>query len=331
VTRKTLALIQFNKGHLMFFPDLLPSDADRERLEKVCTEFGVFVQDCIGSLTQAFDVAQTEAAKENKFHHATVLLLMRHVIESLDGVSILVAKGCSQPCQPLLRSALEAMLGLFYILEADTERRALAYQLAHAHKKITLYDRLDPTTSAGQELRRVVAPDPCGDLFNSLPIINYPKLIAGLQKMFTRPEFQPIEAEWQRLKAARKNKDPEWYALFGGPQNVRDLAIKVGFPAMYEFLYRYWSNEVHAGSAMEAIGHKDGDSVIRPIRHPEELQSAVTFAAQFSFLLAMKVVGVYAPAKLADLRTRYIDQIQRRSLELARKKVIIAPWKDSSI
>jgi hypothetical protein len=315
----------------MLFSDLLPSDADRERLEKVCTDFAAFVQDCTGCLKQAFDVVHEEAAKANRVHHVTVLLLTRHVMESLDGVSVLVAKGCSQPCQPLLRSALEAMLGLFYILETDTERRALAYQLAHAHKKLKLYDRLDPTTKAGQELRRVVEPDPCGDLFNRLPIIDYPKLIAGLQKMFAKPEFQPIEAEWQRLKAARNNRDPEWYALFGGPQNVRDLAIKVGFPAMYEFLYRYWSNEVHAGSAMEAIGKKDGDTVIRPIRHPEELQPAVTFASQLSLLLAMKLVGSYAPTKLPELRSRYIDKIRQRSLELATKTVVIAPWKDSMI
>ena len=313
------------------FSDLLPSDSDRERLEKVCADFAAFVQDCIECLKRAFDISQEEAAKANKVHHATVLLLVRHVIESLDGVSVLVAEGCSQPCQPVLRSALEAILGLLYILETDTERRALAYQLAHAHKKIKLYDRLDPTTNAGKELRRVVAPDRCGDLFNRLPIIDYPKLIAGLQRMFTRTEFQPIEAEWQRIKAARGNKDPEWYALFGGPQNVRDLAIKVGLPAMYEFLYRYWSNEVHAGSAMEAIGKKDGDTVIRPIRHPEELQSAVNFAAQFSLLLAMKLVGFYAPTKLPEMRSRYIDNIRQRSLELASKKVVIAPWKDSMI
>jgi hypothetical protein len=313
----------------MLFSGLLPSDSERGRLEKVCAEFSSFVQDCIGFLVQAFKISQEAAAKTNKVHHSTVLLLARHVVESLDGVSVLVGEGCSQPCQPLLRSALEAMLGLFYILESDTERRALAYHVAHAHKKIKLYEKLDSSTNAGQELRRVVAPDPCGNLFDSLPIINYPKLIIGLQGMFVKPDYQPIEAEWQRLRAVKNNRDPEWYSLFGGPQNVRELAIKVGFPAMYEFLYRYWSNEVHAGSAMEAIGHKDGDTVIRPIRHPEELQSAVTFAAQFSLVLAMKLVAVYSPDKTAELRRQYIERIQKRALELAHKKVIIAPWKDS--
>src|SRR5436309_4858374 len=42
---------------------------------------------------------------------------------------------------------------------------------------------------------------------------------------------------------------------------------------------------VHAGMAMEAIGRKSGATVMRPIRHPEQLQSAVQHAAGFALLL----------------------------------------------
>ncbi len=312
----------------MMFADLLPSDSDREFLAQTCAKFADFIQDCIGCLKMAYDLVGEASAKGTSYHHATVYLLTRHAIESLDGVSVLVSKGCSQPCQPLLHSALEALLGIFYILEADSERRGLAYQLAHAHKKIKVYQRLDPTTDQGKQLRRDIASDPCADILNGLLVSDFPKMIAGLEGMFRQPVFQPIEAEWQRLKVANRNKDPEWYALFGGPTNVRDLAIRVGVPSMYEFLYRAWSNEVHAGSAMEAIGQKDGDTVIRPIRQPDELQPAVNFAGHFSLALARKIVEAYQPAKVADLRTLYIDTIQKRAAELREVKVIKAPWRD---
>jgi len=313
----------------MMFSDLLPNDEQREWLAQTCAKFADFIQDCIGCLKLAYDLVGEASGKGTSYHHATVYLLTRHAIESLDGVSVLVSKGCSQPCQPLLRSALEAMLGILYILESDSERRGLAYQLAHAHKKITVYERLDPNTNAGKELRRILASDPSAGILNRLPAIDYPKLIAGLQSMFRQPVFQPLETEWQRLKATRNNKDPEWYALFGGPTNIRDLAIRVGVPAFYEFLYRAWSNEVHAGSAMEAIGLKDGDTVIRPIRHPDELQTAVTFAGNFSIALARRIVEAYEPGKMAELRTLYIDKIRKRATELREIKVVKAPWKDT--
>jgi hypothetical protein len=307
---------------------LLPSDEEREWLARTCQKFADFIQDCILCLQMAYGLVEEASARGTSSHHATVYLLTRHAIESLDGVSVLVSKGCSQPCQPLLRSALEAMLGIFYILDADSERRGLAYQLAHAHRKITIYQRLDESTDAGRQLRRNLAADPCADILDGLPAFDYRTMIAGLQGMFTRPEFQPLEAEWQRLKAARNNRDPEWFALFGGPTSVRDLSIRGGALAMYEFLYRAWSNEVHAGSALDAIGQKDGATVIRPIRHPEELQSAVNFAGHFSLALAKKIVVAYQPAKMTELRTLYVDNIRKRATELREGKVVTAPWRD---
>ena len=316
----------------MFFADLLSSDEQRQWLAQTCAKFEGFVQDCIGCLNMAYDLVEQASATGTSFHHATVYLLTRHAIESLDGVSVLVSKGCSQSCQPLLRSALEAMLGVFYILQADSERRGLAYQLAHAHRKIKVYQHLDPTTEAGKQLRREIASDPSAEILNGLPALDYPKMIAGLQGMFRQPQFQPIEAEWQRMKAAHpKKKDPEWYALFGGPTTVQALATKVGLAAMYEFLYRYWSNEVHAGSAMEALGVMDGETVVRPIRHPEELQQAVNFAGHFSLALARRIVEAYEPAKMADLRTRYTDRIHQRATELRLGRIINAPWRDAVV
>jgi Family of unknown function (DUF5677) len=310
----------------MMFSDLLPSDSQRADLEKVCVEFAEFIQTCVQCLKQGYDAVNATTAQERR--HLTLLLLVRHVIESLDAVAVLVSKGCSQPCQPLLRSAMEGMMGALYILETDSERRGIAYQVAHAHKRIKLYEKLDPSTQAGRELRTLIASDPFGNVLSNLPPLDYPKLIANLQTMHAQPDFQPVEAEWQRVRAKRK-KDPEWYALFNGPQDMRALTIKLGFPGMYEFLYRYWSNEVHAGSAMAACGQKAGQPVIRPIRHPEELQSAVTFATQFALNLARNIITAYAPNKMEDLRQLYVEKIQRRALELAQKKVIIAPWKDT--
>src|SRR5262249_45649022 len=144
-----------------------------------------------------------------------------------------------------------------------------------------------------------------------------------------KPDFQPIEAEWQRLKALNKNRDPEWYSLFGGPKNVRELAIHLGMAGMYEFLYSFWSESGHAGMAMEAIGRKGGATVLRPIRHPEQLQPAVQHAASFALLLAKRLVEVYAPAKWPQLQKQYTETVGKRAAELAGGQIIRAPWKDT--
>lgn len=316
----------------MFFTEMLKSDTDRQCFDEMCAAFSDFFQECNHCLVMAWNAVHHAAAPTGDVYHSSVLMLTLHVIESLDGVSILVSKGASHPCQPLLRSALEAVLGVLYILEKDTKQRALAYQLAHAHKKIKLYDRLDPTTSAGKELRNLLDGDPMEAVFNALPFINYPKLIANLQSMFAQPDFQPLEAEWQRLKAAdtRKN-DPAWFSLFGGPRSVRALAVHLHMAGMYEFMYRMWSENVHAGMAMEALGKKSGKVVRRPIRHPEQLQSAVQHASTFALLLAKRLVEVYAPTKWPELQAHYIEKISKHAAELNSGPLIHAPWKDTAL
>jgi hypothetical protein len=313
----------------MFYPELLKTDADKQRFNEMCAAFSAYIQDCNRCLVMAWEIAQKAAASTSEAHHTPILLLVRHVIESVDGVAMLVSSSGSHPCQPLLRSALEAVLGVLYILGKDTKQRALAYQVAHAHKKIKLYDRLDPTTPTGKELRRLLDGDPMEDFFNALPFLNYPKMIANLQAMLVAPDFQPIEAEWHRVKALNNKRDPEWYSLFGGPRNVRELAVRLRMTGMYEFLYRFWSESVHAGMAMEAIGWKGGATVVRPVRHPEQLQSAVQHAAGFALDLAKRLLEFYAPAMWPQLQGHYMQNISKRSGELASGPLIKAPWKDT--
>ena len=100
----------------MFYPELLKTDGDRQSFDNICTVFSEFFHDCNRCLVLAWEIAHEAAALTKEEHHTPILLLVRHVIESLDGVSILVSKGGSHPCQPLLRSALEAVLGVLYIL-----------------------------------------------------------------------------------------------------------------------------------------------------------------------------------------------------------------------
>jgi Family of unknown function (DUF5677) len=315
----------------MFFADLLQNNQDKKTIEKTCDDFATFISDCVKSLIDVYNVAVKKAEANKSNHQITVFLLARHAIESLDAVSVLVSKGCSNPCQPLLRSTLEATLGIFYILKEDTARRAFAYQIAHYHRRLSLYRKMDPATQAGQEFRKYFKDDPLvGSIIDDMSHIDVNRMAANVEALLQKPELQPIEDEWK--KAKKKKSDPEWYSLFDGPSNLRELAKHVGllFPGMYEFLYRYWSNEVHAGSAMNATGKKMGQQVIRPIRHPEELQQAVNLASSLGVFLCTKLLETFAPEKLDAFRVEYQQTLQPRSRALRGKTIINAPWRDDS-
>jgi hypothetical protein len=315
----------------VFFPELLNSESERREYERVCADFGDFCQECCQCLVLAWNATHEAAGKTRREYHSNVLALIRHVIESLDGVSIMVSKGGSHACQPPLRSALEATLSVLYILEKDSEPRALAYAVEHVHKRIKLYNRLDASTQSGQEFRKLLKGDLFEEFFNRLPPIDYPARIANLQAMLARPEYAPVETEWQQRKLAHPRKeDPAWHSLFGGPRNIRELAIHLKCAGMYEFLYRFWSDETHAGNALESFGLKDGVPVWRPVRHPEQLQTTVQNCSGLALQLAKRVMEVYSPEKWPDLQKHFMDRMSGRADQLSRLKLIVANWKDGA-
>jgi len=309
----------------MYFANLLDSDADRAACDDVLGKFAALVRDAVDMLAKGWKIAELEGWKDQQHHHATVQMLTRHVCESLDGVSVLAAKGCAEPSKPLLRSAFEAMLGIQYILEADSERRGIAYQIAHAHRRISLYRKLDPNEQAGKQLLKELADDP---LFTDMEIVkdDYQKRIANLERMFARPEFAPIEAEWQ---AKRRNSDPAWYSLFDGPPSIRDLALRLKHGANYEFLYRPWSNAVHAGDCFANIVRGDnGGQHIRPLRHPEGLQAMIAFAVGVCLAVNRTLLDRYGTKEQREAaQAEYVATIQKRHQELHRGEVIKADWR----
>jgi hypothetical protein len=311
----------------MHFTDQLKDRGQLQEYEAVLAKLACFVEDCSRLVTDACELAQKRTYPEKKYHHATIMLLMRHVVEAVDGVSVLVAKGSAENCGPLLRSGFEALTGILYILKADTERRALAYQVAHIHRKIKLYRKFIPGDDLGRNLRAELKDDPLVSIFDQ-PGIDWQKRIDGLRHTFSKPEYAPIQAEWERLKKARKgSKDPHWYALFGGPGDLRGLALQVGKGSAYEILYRHWSDFAHAGGAFDNISKGNGIGIaIKPVRCPEGVEQVCNFAWQISFETVMNVVKAFAPDEWPVFQQRYVNDLRPRLMEILTKKIININW-----
>jgi Family of unknown function (DUF5677) len=299
----------------MRFRDQIASQELWPQYEEQLRLMARYLDDWVNVLFEVFQLAQQQAAPHQRLWDGTVL------------VAVLAEKGSAQPTGPALRSAFEAMLGAEYILQADSERRGLAYQVAHVHKRLKQYRRYDPDHQAGKELRGRVKDDPLAEVFDHAPA-DLAARAAKLEPVLTKPEYVSIKAEWQALRK-RKGGDPSWFSLFGGPPDVQRLAEHLQRGAMYELLYRPWSDTVHASNGFENVGLTDeGHAVFRPIRHPDGLQQAVSLAGSLSFATASLLLAAYAPDEQARFRSVYLTHLRSRHLELVSgKEIIIAPWK----
>jgi hypothetical protein len=98
LVQQSWRLTRGSKEPPMFFREMLKSDADRQSFDQTCAAFSDFFLDCNRCLVTAWGMAQEAAALTNEEHHTPILLLVRHVIESLDGA--VRRSTCSRLCAP---------------------------------------------------------------------------------------------------------------------------------------------------------------------------------------------------------------------------------------
>lgn len=305
----------------MFYDELLVSDEARQNYENVRQDLSQFVDECVRYLVEVYQTCERTKAPQQDYHHAPVFLLVRHLMEMLDGVGVLISKGCSEPCRPLLRSGFEAYLGILYILEKDSFQRGLSYLVWHAHKRIKLFRKLDSTEQSGKEFRKELQSDPlCKHI--PIPALDYKTMIARLEGMLQQMDYRAVEMEWQDTKK-RLNGDPEWYALFGGPRNIRELAKRLGHIGWYELLYRGWSDVTHAGSGLLNVKvDEEGDRVLRPLRHPDGLQFAALLSSHFVRETAGKMIERYLPERAMEFKEKFRSKLGERARRCAGPPII---------
>jgi hypothetical protein len=145
-------------------------EANRLQHEAILKERGDVVNDCKAFLNEACERV-ADAYKAGSAGDLAVLALVRHVVEALDGVSLLLVNGSILPCYPLLRGIFDAWMGVFFILEKDSNDRGAAYFAAQISQERAFWERLDPTTVKGKALRDEMKSDIAGpQAFDNVPL-----------------------------------------------------------------------------------------------------------------------------------------------------------------
>lgn len=190
------------------FKKILDRDLAKVSISDLVKEIvSPLLQEVVNHATHAFVRCQSDATGEVGVDFAA-FILYRHIIELTDGVEVLLASSCVPPAIPLLRSSLESGLGLEYILAAPSpeefNRRARSWLCVYIHKRLDLYDLIEPDREVPRKRRKGEGPR---------GRIKAGEAKASLAKALTRPDMAPIEQEYQRISARRK--DPAWYSFFG--------------------------------------------------------------------------------------------------------------------
>lgn len=287
-----------NVKNVRYFDELLPDPVSvenlrqwRQRVAESLTKLHAYGDD-------AFGWCLKHAQKDGRIYHNTLLGLGRHILVYLDCVKVLLEQGCAEGCTPLLRSMLEATLGITHIVEDRHEERALAYQLARIKRRIKKFRMADKGSDEGQRVAAELAGDFLApDLLDKMPTDVGMRADELERRLMAEKHFDPIVAEWDRLKSPPggkpKTRDPEWYTLFSGADQIRTWAKKMKFVSLYLFLYKDMSNEAHAGDATGTL--MAGEADLRPLRYPHGFHSVVQLTFLWFITSFEKLTTFYDP------------------------------------
>lgn len=305
------------------FEKLLNRDFAKVTAKDLIEIASPLLQEVVNHATQAFQRCQStgEHLKEPREldvgQHVAPFMLYQHIIEMTDGVEVLIANGCSGPTLPLLRSTLEALLSLEYMLKEDYKRRSLSWLCSYVHKRIEGYELLDPSTRRGQEFKTTLERE--GD--TTVPSPSLSGNADKLRRMLSN-ELRDIETEYQKQKKGK----PNWYSLYGGPNNVRELAIHLNKLGYYDALYSGWSSTMHATDASRFLTRtSEGKGGFHPLRYPGSLKDYAWLAATFMAMATGLMVQKFRPGE--DLSRWYKEEVKERLDFLRQVKVKVNPIK----
>jgi hypothetical protein len=302
--------------------EIIPRNPSNPELSKVLGRFADLIDETInfGSHVLKWHLESARGGDET----APITLSFRHILELLDAVSINIRNSSVDPCKLLLRGALESYFGVAYILETDTERRAMAFMATYVNQRLKTYRKLDPTTQQGKEFRSVLKKDHLGaSMVISIPTPVIEAAIANLESLVKKAAYKDAHAEYNRLKKAN-SKNPYWYSLYGGPTNIEKLADHLNMQAFYHILYRQWSSSTHGTDIIQGNISRSstGQTEILQLRLPKEPQALTVIAVSIALKLFRLFIERYALEKSSEYKSWYTKEIQATYLLLTKDKII---------
>lgn len=182
-----------------------------------------------------FEEKQT---KEFGIHDGVIIGLLEEVLGKLKSLKILIENENFDSNDIVMRSAFEAYVYLFFILEDDTEKRARAYAYKNKVEEIKLFEQMTEGSRKGNAIRGYLGITLEEVLANN-PQINSEYIIR-------------IKEKYENLFSPKEMKKT-WFDFDNKTKNFEQLCTKMGMEVEYNLIYRIFSKDVHSNRALSRL------------------------------------------------------------------------------
>lgn len=243
-----------------------------------------------------------------------ILFLFRHAVALVDVIAKIAKLPSVEGIRIVARGFLEAKCSLEYILNENTEERAIAYQTHHIIMRILEYQKYDPSTDRGKQMQAKWEKD---EFLQDSPFLggDTTKEIDNLKNQLGR---EPFKSVWIKLCDGENLKKPTtWYNINNGPTDFEQLCAKLGYFLFYEFCYRPWSNVAHAtGTYIDTFFKAEGEGKLHAIRVLKGYQDSISIILPMITDFYRKVFEKILPRHFKRFIIFYKYQYRKKAKEV---------------
>lgn len=234
-------------------------------------------------------------------------VFLKQIVSMIDAAEVLASKGCVYAAFLPARSAVEAWLYLEFLLQDDPEARARAYVVSNYRAERMWSLRAIEGTAEKKRFDEGLSDLDLGDEMSRPELVTAAKVrLEEVQTILAQEELKKTDEKFNEVRGRRKY-DPPWYELFGA-KSLREIAVAVGRPSIYQIFYERGSSVTHVGSYKDHIQFKRKQVHFRNIRTLEGLNDLVYCLTVCAFRAYSRVLREYRPGEIDAFMRKYANE-----------------------
>lgn len=259
----------------------------------------------------------TGVSRKDDFVDTVIILFVRKIMEQLDAINVLYSVGSFESTQVILRSLIENIVALEFILKEDTEKRAAAYYLEHHYQEV---DKGRNIFNEESKYRKIVVAQKGKEEFEK-DLEFFKKKESALKRLIkSNPIFSEIDTErkskldTKRKKQNKKKIHIQWYEVCSDIKSVYGLMKETGYEEYYDGIYGGLSFESHGLNATMGMSADEKRFMLKWIRNPEGGGTTFELVCAFSIGVLHKIYRYLedGESEIAEFRNFFLDFVEKR-------------------
>ena len=240
---------------------------------------------------------------------------LKQGIMLLDAIEVQINSGSVLAAHITARSLLENYILTKWIIDDDTEHRALQFYVSSLRNKYLWAKRALSDSAEHEEFSSVFEKIGKGKIAEDYDDYENEekKKIEAIDHILADPKFSGINTDLERCRG-NLLYEIEWYKTPDCRRSIWKISIDIGMKAEYQVLYSHFSSVTHNAASDKHIAFDDDKIVFQPIRSIDNIGNVMMLAISYTIDLYRLILGKYRPAEITNFSNKYKDEWQERHL-----------------